>query len=66
MFTRMNSVKSHDVSPNGNQQSPRWMGRAFLRAFKANPPLVIDADAVLAFSVPTQRFKRLPGNTARS
>jgi hypothetical protein len=33
-----------------------WAG-PFFGPFKANPPLVIDADAVLALSVPFQRFK---------
>ena len=33
-----------------------WAG-PFFGPFKANPPLVINADAVLALSVPFQRFK---------
>jgi len=37
-----------------------WAG-AFFSPFKANPPLVIDADAVLALSVPPQRFKTVSG-----
>jgi hypothetical protein len=37
-----------------------WAGR-FFGPFKANPPLVIDADAVLALSVPSQRFKTVAG-----
>jgi hypothetical protein len=32
MLARVNSGYCHDGSPNGNQQSPRWMGRAHLRA----------------------------------
>src|SRR5450759_5862710 len=35
MFARVNSGKCHDVSPNGNQQSPRSMGRAFLRVIQS-------------------------------
>jgi len=31
------------------------------RPFEANPPLVIDADAVLALSVPSQRFETVAG-----
>ena len=34
----------------------RWTGSAF-RPFEANPPLIVDADAVLASSVSFQRFK---------
>jgi hypothetical protein len=35
MFARMNRRKCHDVSPNGNQQSPGSMARAFLRTIQA-------------------------------
>jgi hypothetical protein len=39
-----------------NNFQVQW-ARRFSRPFEANPPLVIDADAVLALSVPFQRFK---------
>ncbi len=39
-----------------------WAGR-FFGPFKANPLLVIDANAVLALSVPSQRFKTVAAKT---
>jgi hypothetical protein len=33
---------------------------------EANPPLIVNADAVLALAVAYQRFKTVPGNAARS
>jgi hypothetical protein len=46
-----------------NNLHAAWAGR-FFGPFEAASPLVIDADAVLAFSVPFQPFKTA-GNTAR-
>src|SRR5438477_10220321 len=34
--------------------------------FKADPPLLVNTNAVLALSVAAQCFKRLPGKAARS
>lgn len=39
---------------------------SFSKPFEANPPLAIDANAVLALSVPFQRFKTVAGKAARS
>ena|ERR1035441_5784213 len=57
MFTRVNWSYCHCISPNGNQQSPRWRDRGTLRPFEANPPLIVDADAVLALSISPQHLK---------
>src|SRR6185503_1218987 len=37
--------------------------RTFVRPFEANPPLVVDADAVLAFAVSHQCFKPVAGQS---
>jgi hypothetical protein len=37
-----------------------WAGGTF-RPFEANPPLIVDANAVLAFSISSQHFKTVAG-----
>src|SRR5690348_17684718 len=58
VFARMNCSDCHArFLPNGNQQSLRSTAWRFVLPLEANPPLVIDAYAVLAVPVAAQGFE---------
>jgi hypothetical protein len=47
-------------SSNGNQQSPRFRDRRTFPPLETNPPLIVNADAVLPLRSPFGASKRLP------
>src|SRR2546430_17135514 len=57
VFTGMNSRDYHFDDPSDRQRSLRWTARVLLRPIQADPPLLVNANAVLALSVTAQCFK---------
>src|SRR6266481_4782022 len=60
VFTRMDSSECHRNAPSDSRQSPRLMAPRSVSPLEANPPLIVNADTVLALAVAYQRFKTVP------
>jgi hypothetical protein len=54
------AVNAQSNAPSDSQQSPHLTAPAIGRPLEANPPLIVNAEAVLALAVAYQRFKTVP------